>query len=445
MELCVIGTGYVGLVAGTCFAEIGNYVTCIDIDEKKINLLNDGQVPIYEPGLQELIKKNRDLKRLKFSCDYSSVEKAQIIFLAVGTPSEDDGRANLHYLIEAAKSVGKTMSEGAIVVIKSTVPVGTHKKIKEVLLEVSDKNFAVVNNPEFLREGSAIKDFMAPDRVIVGFEDAFVESDLKELFSPVLGPSSSFVTMSNFSAEMSKYAANCFLASKISFINEISRLCDLTGADVEDVREGMASDSRIGGHFLYPGPGYGGSCFPKDVRALVQTGKEYDVDLELIKAIEKVNERQKKVMFFKMKDYYKEPLEGKTFSFWGLSFKANTDDVRESSSLVMARLLLEEGAKINVYDPEGSVNFMVAMNSLYPDLSSKINICDEKYKTLKSSDGLVVMTEWEEFKSPDLSRIKSLIRNPVIFDARNLFSTPQVLDAGLDYFAIGKAIEEKVL
>jgi len=443
MNICVIGTGYVGLVAGTCFAEIGNDVTCIDIDEKKINFINEGNIPIYEPGLEELVKKNRDLKKLNFSSTYDPVEKAKIIFLAVGTPSQGDGSANLNYLLEASRSVGKKMREGAIVVIKSTVPVGTHRKVKNVLSEVTDKTFAVVNNPEFLREGNAVKDFLEPDRVIVGLEDSFAEETLKELFSPLLKSSSKYLKMSNLSAEMSKYASNCFLATKISFINEISRLCDMTGADVEEVRDGMASDIRIGGHFLYPGPGYGGSCFPKDVRALIETGRENDLDLELIKATERVNERQKKVMFYKLKDYFKGSLEGKTFSFWGLSFKANTDDVRESSTIVMASLLLEEGAKINVYDPEGSKNFMSLMTSIKPGFVSKINVCHEKYETLKDAHGLVVMTEWGEFKFPNLSKIKSLLKVPVVFDARNLFSTSEVLRLGLDYFSIGKNTEEK--
>ncbi|MEC7182539.1 MAG: UDP-glucose/GDP-mannose dehydrogenase family protein [Bdellovibrionota bacterium] len=439
MELSVIGTGYVGLVAGTCFSEIGNKVSCIDIDTKKIESLNEGKIPIFEPGLKELVEKNREKKRLKFSSDYTSVCRSKIVFLAVGTPSQSNGKANLEYLFQAAKDVGENLSDDTIVVIKSTVPVGTHVKVAEVISSVTTKRFAVVNNPEFLREGSAVKDFMEPDRVVVGYKDAFVKDTLRELFSPLVS-GAQYLEMSNLSAEMTKYAANCFLATKISFINEVSRLCDLTGADIEEVRDGMATDNRIGGQFLYPGPGYGGSCFPKDVQALVQTGQEHDLPLELIMATESVNEKQKKIMFYKIKDYFKGKLEGKVFTFWGLSFKANTDDVRESSSLVMAELLLSEGAKLKVYDPEGAENFMAVIKELSPELAKGISVCEDKDLALRGSNGLVVMTEWGEFRSPSFVSIKESLETPVIFDARNLFPTEKVLEEGIDYFAIGKKI-----
>jgi len=439
MELSVVGTGYVGLVAGTCFSEIGNKVSCIDINKEKIDSLNNGQVPIFEPGLKELVEKNRMEERLKFSSDYSSVGRSKIVFLAVGTPPQSNGKANLEYLFQAAKDVGENLSDDTVVVIKSTVPVGTHRKVQEVISSVTTKRFAVVNNPEFLREGSAVKDFMEPDRVVVGYSDSFVKDILKELFSPLVS-GSQYLEMSNLSAEMTKYAANCFLATKISFINEISRLCDLTGADIEEVREGMATDDRIGGHFLYPGPGYGGSCFPKDVQALVQTGQEYDLPLELIMATESVNEKQKKVMFYKIKDYFKGKLEGKIFTFWGLSFKANTDDVRESSSLVMAELLLSEGARLQVYDPEGAENFMTVIKESAPDLVKGISVCENKDLALQGSNGLIVMTEWGEFRYPSFEKIKMSLETPVIFDARNLFPTEKVLEEGIDYFAIGKKV-----
>jgi len=441
MELSVIGTGYVGLVAGTCFSEVGNKVSCIDIDKKKVDSLNRGIIPIFEPGLNELVEKNRKKERLEFSSNYNSVERSKIVFLAVGTPSLANGKANLEFLFQAAKAVGERISDDTIVVIKSTVPVGTHVKVQEVLSSATTKRFAVVNNPEFLREGSAVKDFMEPDRVVVGYKDSFVKDTLKELFSPLVR-TSQYLEMSNLSAEMTKYAANCFLATKISFINEVSRLCDLTGADIEEVREGMATDNRIGGHFLYPGPGYGGSCFPKDVQALVQTGREYDLPLELIMATERVNEQQKKVMFYKMKDYFKGSLEGKTFSFWGLSFKANTDDVRESSSLIMAELLLSEGAFLRVYDPEGTENFMKMIKESVPGSIERITVCENKNETLRESHGLVVMTEWGEFRSPNFGEIKASLKTPVIFDARNLFQTEKVLEEGIDYFAIGKRTKE---
>lgn len=441
MKISVIGTGYVGLVAGTCFSEIGNNVSCIDIDEKKIESLNEGKIPIFEPGLKELVEKNRKKERLKFSSDYSSVGQSKVVFLAVGTPPQSDGKANLNFLFQAAKDVGENLSNDTVVVIKSTVPVGTHRKVQEVISSVTDKRFAVVNNPEFLREGSAVKDFMEPDRVVVGYRDASVKDILKELFSPLVN-GSQYLEMSNLSAEMTKYAANCFLATKISFINEISRLCDLSGADIEEVRDGMSTDNRIGGQFLYPGPGYGGSCFPKDVQALVQTGQEYDLPMELIMATESVNEKQKKVMFYKLKDYFKGELKGKVFTFWGLSFKANTDDVRESSSLVMAELLLSEGAKLKVYDPEGSQNFMTVIKESIPELAKGISVYDNKDIALKGSNGLVVMTEWGEFRSAGFGSIKEALETPVIFDARNLFSTEKVLEEGIDYFAIGKKIGE---
>lgn len=440
MKVSVIGTGYVGLVSGTCFAEIGHDVTCIDIDPKKIEMLKAHKSPIYEPGLNELLERNIKAKRLHFSTGYESVKEAKSIFLAVGTPSADDGRADLKYLRAAAVQVAKNLSEGAIVVIKSTVPVGTSVEIRKLISENTTKNFHLVNNPEFLKEGSAVEDFMRPDRVIIGHQDAGAMKVMEELYAPLVRQGNPIYGMSNLSAEMSKYAANCFLATKISFINEIARLCDLTNADIEEVRKGISSDKRIGGHFLYPGPGYGGSCFPKDVKALVATAEDYGMDLKIINATEEVNDEQKAYVFSKVKKYYGENLTGKTFTFWGVAFKANTDDVRETAAIAMARKLIGAGAKINIFDPVATENYLHEM-SQYKECEGKITAFDDKYEALKGSDALITVTEWREFTTPDFAHIKTKLNKPVIFDGRNLYDTKKVLAEGFEYFAIGKFIK----
>jgi UDPglucose 6-dehydrogenase len=440
MKVSVIGTGYVGLVSGTCFAEIGHEVTCIDIDPKKIEMLKSGKSPIYEPGLSELIERNIKANRLHFSLSYESVKEAKSIFLAVGTPSADDGRADLTYLKAAAFEVAKNISEGAIIVIKSTVPVGTNNELRKLIAEHTKKNFHLVNNPEFLKEGSAVEDFMKPDRVIIGHQNESALHVMEELYAPLLRQGNPLYGMSNLSAEMSKYAANCFLATKISFINEIARLCDATQADIEEVRKGISSDKRIGGHFLYPGPGYGGSCFPKDVKALIATAEDFGMELKIVNATETVNDEQKIYVFHKIKKYFKGDLKNRIFTFWGVAFKANTDDVREASAITMARELIKEGAVIHFFDPVASENFMKIMKD-YPECEGKIKSFDNKYDCLKGSDGLVTMTEWREFRVPDFNEVKSRLKTKVIFDGRNLYETDKIKSEGFDYFAVGKYIK----
>ena len=440
MKVTVIGTGYVGLVSGTCFAEIGHEVTCIDIDPKKIEILNNGKSPIYEPGLEELLQRNMKSGRLKFSTNYDSVPSAKSIFLAVGTPSSDDGSANLTYLREAALPVAKEMSEEAIIVIKSTVPVGTCEMIKNLVKESTQKSFHIVNNPEFLKEGTAVDDFMRPDRVVIGHADQYAADAMSELYAPLVKQGNPIYMMSNLSAEMTKYAANCFLATKISFINEIAKLCDLAGADVNEVRKGIGSDSRIGHKFLYPGPGYGGSCFPKDVKALMHTAREFGMNLKVVEATEEVNEEQKKRMFEKIVSHYGSDLSGKIFTFWGVAFKANTDDVRETSAITMSKELANAGAIIHYYDPEASENFEALINSV-EGMQGKTKSFSNKYDALNGSDGLVTMTEWREFTNPDFSEIEARLNKSVIFDSRNLYDTQKVLALGFDYYAIGKKIK----
>ncbi|MCO4792473.1 MAG: UDP-glucose/GDP-mannose dehydrogenase family protein [Bacteriovoracaceae bacterium] len=437
MKVSVIGTGYVGLVSGTCFSEIGHDVTCIDIDENKIQTLKEGKSPIYEPGLTDLLSRNIKSGRLLFSTDYSSVGEAKAIFLAVGTPSSDDGQANLEYLFSAAESVAKELSDDAIVVIKSTVPVGTGNKIKEHISKFTNKKFHVVNNPEFLKEGSAVEDFMRPDRVVIGYQEEVAAKVMEELYTPLVRQGNPIFMMSNLSAEMTKYAANCFLATKISFINEIAKLCDLVGADINEVRKGISSDERIGKHFFYPGPGYGGSCFPKDVKALMHTAKEYGMDLSIVGATEDVNDIQKMYLYDKMKSHFKD-LSGRTFAFWGVAFKANTDDVRESSAIYMAKALVKAGAKVNFFDPVAGENFL----KMVEDEKDSITMYENKYDSLNECDALITMTEWREFSFPDFPEIKSRLKSPVIFDGRNLYKTEKVLEHGFDYFAIGKRINK---
>lgn len=441
MKVSVIGTGYVGLVSGTCFAEIGHNVTCIDIDPRKIEMLNRGKSPIYEPGLNDLLERNIRSNRLHFSTGYESCQTADSIFLAVGTPSGDDGNADLSYLESAAKSVAENLSEHTVVVIKSTVPVGTGKRIKELISKHTTKQFYLVNNPEFLKEGTAIEDFMRPDRVIIGSTEEFAAQQMDELYRPLVRQGNPIFHMSNVSAEMTKYAANCFLATKISFINEVANLCDKTGADIEEVRKGISSDVRIGKHFLYPGPGYGGSCFPKDVKALIYTAKEYDTELRIVQAAEDVNYDQKVIMFQKMKDHFKGDLSGKTFAFWGVAFKANTDDVRETSAINMALALVKAGAEVRFYDPVASENYLKSMEA-HPETKGKIHNVHDMYEVMKDCDGLVTMTEWREFRNPDYKKVHDLLRTKVVFDARNLFETHRVLEHGMDYYAIGKFIDE---
>jgi UDPglucose 6-dehydrogenase len=439
MKVVVIGTGYVGLVSGVCFAEIGHHVTCVDLDGEKIQKLKNAQSPIYEPGLIDLLERNLKSERLMFSTGYESVATANCVFLAVGTPPDVRGEANLDYLKSAVEAIAEYLLDDAIVVIKSTVPIGTHQIVKEMLTKICSKSISVINNPEFLKEGSAVDDFMKPDRVVIGHDNIGAANIIKELYAPVLRQGNPAFLMSNFSAELTKYAANALLAIKISFINEIAKLCDATGADIEEVRNGLISDRRIGPHFLYPGPGYGGSCFPKDIRALQRTAEKYKVELSLIKGCEEVNKNQKTYMFGKIINHFKGDLAGLSFAFWGVSFKANTDDIRESAAIYLARKLVEVGAEINFYDPVAMDNFYGLMESDRLT-KGKTHRFQSKYDCLNGASGLITMTEWREFTFVDFDEVKKRLKKSVIFDGRNLFKTDKVLREGIEYYAVGKKI-----
>lgn len=436
MNVSVIGTGYVGLVSGTCFADFGHDVTCIDIDERKINLLLDGVSPIFEPGLDELIKRNIKDNRLHFSSGFDSCKNSDAIFLAVGTPSLPDGSANMEYYFKAIETIVPLMPENGIIVIKSTVPIGTAAKTVDFVNGLTNKKIHVVNNPEFLKEGSGVTDFMKPDRIVLGFSDQTAGETVADLYDPLTRNGHPLYTMSNLSAEMTKYAANSFLATKISFINEIAKLCDLTGADINEVRTGISSDSRIGKQFLYPGPGYGGSCFPKDVKALVTTAKEHGMNLKIVSATEEVNEQQKTYIVKKIKQHFNNDLTGKTFALWGAAYKANTDDVRETPSLNVAKELQEAGANTAFYDPIAADNFeeLLKHNNLS---SQRIN---DQFDVLNEADALIILTDWKEFQAPSLNKIKEHLKGDAIFDARNLLNTLKVKSLGFKYYAIGKKV-----
>ena len=440
MEVGLVGTGYVGLVSGVCFAEIGHTVTCIDVDADKIQSLRLGHCPIYEPGLAELLASNKKAGRLSFSTSFSTLANADVVFLAVGTPSGEDGGAQLGYLYKALESVIKEAKDGSIIAVKSTVPVGTSEKLRDFIGERTDKSLIVVSNPEFLKEGSAVEDFMKPDRVVVGCRLREGASVMEELYAPLVRQGNPLLVMANASAEMTKYAANCLLASRISFINEVAHLCELTGADVQEVRRGIASDQRIGRHFLYPGPGYGGSCFPKDVAALQMTADGYGLELKVVKATQEVNDAQRLRLLDKVKRHFKGgSLKGRSFSFWGVAFKANTDDVRESAAVYFAELLLREGADIRFYDPVAGENYLRCMRGRGNNLA-RIAPFGDKYDCLAGASGLVVMTEWREFASPDFDRIRGALDEAVVFDARNLFDTQRVLAHGFAYYPMGKSL-----
>ena len=436
MKVSVIGTGYVGLVSGVAFAEMGNKVTCIDIDEKKVKKMRDGISPIYEPGLEPMMKRNIEDKRIEFSTNYDSIAEADVVFMAVGTPSGDDGNADLKYLYAALDSLVPMMHENIIIVLKSTVPIGTGKAVKNYLAERVNETFYVVNNPEFLKEGSAVNDFMKPERVVIGTDSDFAFKVMEELYEPFNRQISRTIRMSNLSAEVVKYAANCFLATKISFMNEIARLCDKTGADVEEVRHGISTDSRIGTQFLYPGPGYGGSCFPKDVKALIYKAKELGLDFKIVTATEEVNAEQKLYMFEKVQEHYKNELKDKHIAIWGTAFKANTDDIRETPAQYIVQELTKAGAKVTFYDPEAADNFQAMADSNKFNAKKVAN----KYDCLDGADALMVLTEWKEFRMPDFIEIKNRLKAPAIFDGRNLYKTRHVLEEGFKYYAVGRAI-----
>lgn len=436
MNVAVIGTGYVGLVAGACFSESGNDVVCVDIDEEKIEGLKRGEIPIFEPGLKELVLSNSEAGRLSFTTDLkAAVEASQIIFIAVGTPQDEDGSADLKYVLQVAASIGKFMNEPKIIVDKSTVPVGTATKVTAEVKKHTDIDFEVVSNPEFLKEGAAIDDFMKPDRVVVGVSSENGEKVMKELYAPFVRTNNPIIVMDVRSAEMTKYAANAMLATKISFMNEVSLLCDAVGADVNAVRLGIGSDVRIGPHFLFPGVGYGGSCFPKDIRALEQTGRDFGVELEIVKAVDKVNERQKEVLYRKIKDHYgsEKEIAGKKFAVWGLSFKPKTDDMREAPSITVIRSLAEAGAHITAFDPEA----MGPAKKIFSDLET-VSFSENSYDALDGADALVIVTEWNEFRRPNFDRIAEKLTSKTIFDGRNLYQPEAMKDRGYTYVSIGR-------
>lgn len=431
MRVVMIGTGYVGLVTGTCLADSGNDVTCVDINEKKIAGLNRGEMPIYEPGLQELVIRNAKSGRLKFTTDLAAaVKPAHLVFLAVGTPQGDDGAADLTYLWSAVDAMAPHLSESVVVVTKSTVPVGTNRQVYERLMSRTGRMVNVCSNPEFLKEGCAVDDFTKPDRVVVGVLKPEVGQVMHELYKPFLRTERPFLVMGLESAEMTKYVANCMLATKISFINEMANLCEAVGADVNEVRRGIGHDQRIGFQFLFPGVGYGGSCFPKDVRALVAKADSKGVDPRILRAVDEVNNQQKHVLFRKLQQHYGDDFRGRTFAIWGLSFKPRTDDIREAPALVLIDALLAAGAQVRVHDP-------VAMDNVKAIYGDKLVYCDHHYDTLNDADALVICTEWPEFRNPDFDYLKHKLKEPLIFDGRNLWEPQALREKGFTYFGIG--------
>jgi len=437
MKIGIIGSGYVGLVAGACFAEMGNSVICVDVQEKRVSELKKGIVPIYEPGLDILIKENFNKKNIDFTTDINyCVNKSSIIFIAVGTPMGEDGSADLKYVLQVAKSIGQNMNNNLIIVNKSTVPVGTADKVRNVIkrqLEVrsSDLKFNVVSNPEFLKEGAAIKDFMHPDRVVVGSDDEATLETIRLLYAPFTRTNDRFISMDIKSAEMTKYAANAMLATKISFINEMSNICEKVGANINNVRIGIGSDTRIGYKFIYPGCGYGGSCFPKDVKALIKLASENDYNARLVKSVEQVNVNQKEVLFSKIKKYYGSSISKRTFAVWGLSFKPETDDMREAPSINLISSLVNSGGIVNAYDPKAIEEAKYYLRKF------NINYCKDKYSALKNADALIIVTEWKEFRSPDFSIIKEHMKGDLIVDGRNIFNKKFLETQGLKYLQIG--------
>lgn len=436
MNIAIVGTGYVGLVSGACFAEMGIDVTCVDINPEKIKCLLNGEIPIYEPGLDDLVKRNVEAGRLHFTTDLTTcLDNIEVVFSAVGTPPDEDGSADLQYVLEVARTFGQHIKKYTILVTKSTVPVGTAKKVKAVIEEELTErgeqiDFEVASNPEFLKEGAAIKDFMSPDRVVVGVESDRAKKVMERLYRPFQMNNYRLYFMDIPSAEMTKYAANAMLATRISFMNDIANLCDLVGANVDMVRKGIGADTRIGSKFLYPGCGYGGSCFPKDVKALARTAREYGYTMGVIEAVEAVNERQKEIVVKKLQDKLG-TLRGKTIALWGLAFKPETDDMREAPALVVIEKLLEAGASVKVYDP-------VAMDECRRRIGDRVVYCKDMYDVVIDADALAVLTEWKEFRIPSWSVIKRVMKQPVLVDGRNIYSKDEVIAEGFEYAAIGK-------
>ncbi len=437
MNISIVGTGYVGLVSGACLAETGAVVNCVDVNQQKIDSLNQGIMPIYEPGLEDLVKRNVLKERLFFITKLADVvNDSDAIFIAVGTPPDEDGSADLKYVLGVAREIGQHLNQYTVVVTKSTVPVGTAQKVKAAILDELQKRgvdveFDVASNPEFLKEGNAVDDFLKPDRIVIGIESERAEKVLKRLYKPFVLNNHPIISMDITSSEMTKYAANAMLATKISFINDIANLCEIVGADINLVRKGIGSDSRIGYKFLYPGVGYGGSCFPKDVQALVKTAHSYDYDLKVLKAVEEVNYYQKTVLYNKIYKYFEGNLEGKTIALWGLSFKPETDDMREAPSLVLIEKLLEKGAIVTAYDP-------IAMHEAERILGNKIKFCKDMYETLIGADALAVVTEWSEFRLPNFKVMAKLMNEKVLFDGRNIFDLEQIDDFEFKYYSIGR-------
>jgi len=431
MRIAVIGTGYVGLVAGTCFADSGNEVVCVDIDEAKIQALQCGLVPVYEPGLDDLIHKNAQARRLEFSTDLAaSVSRSEVVFIAVGTPEGETGGADLRHVLAAARQIGQSIRHYTVVVNKSTVPAGTADKVREVIAANTQVEFDVVSNPEFLKEGAALDDFLKPDRVVIGTTSERARRVMAELYAPFVRTENPVLFMDSRSAEITKYAANAMLAARISFMNDIAMLCEHVGADVDFVRKGMGADKRIGYPFLFPGVGYGGSCFPKDVKALAATAREHGLELELLHAVERINDRQKRVLLQKALKHFGS-LSGRTFAVWGVSFKPQTDDVREASSLVLIEGLLDAGATVQVYDP-------VAMPVLQRTLGDRVRCARNLYAAAEGAEGLFLVTEWNEFRQPDFDQTKAIMKTPVIFDGRNVYDPARLREKGFVYYGIGR-------
>lgn len=432
MKLCVVGTGYVGLVAGTCFAESGNDVTCVDIDQRKIADLRKGKIPIYEPGLEELIRRNATDRRLHFTTDLAgAVRDAMVCFIAVGTPQDDDGSADVSMVLQAGADIAKAMPGYRIVVLKSTVPVGTADKMRETMAANTTHPFDVVSNPEFLKEGAAVEDFMKPDRVVIGGSSDRALSLIKELYAPFVRTENPILVMDNRSAEMTKYAANAFLATRISFINQVANLCEKVGADVAEVRRGIGFDRRIGHYFLFPGVGYGGSCFPKDVRAVIRTAEEYEMDFSLLKEVEVVNDKQKMLLVEKVHAHFGTNLRGRKFAVWGLAFKPRTDDMREAPAVVIIEELLKSGAEIAVHDPE-------ALTRAQEMFGNRVTYHRTSYDALLGADALLIVTEWNEFRRPDFARMRELMKTPLILDGRNLYEPVVMRQEGFAYYPIGR-------
>ena len=438
MKIAVVGTGYVGLVTGTCFAETGNTVTCVDIDENKVKKLADGVITIYEPGLEKLFQRNLKEERLHFTTDLAKgIKEAAIIFLALPTPPGEDGSADLKYVLSVAENIGKLLTDYKIIINKSTVPVGTSEKVRDAVLKNYNGEFDVVSNPEFLREGVAVDDFMKPDRVVIGTQSERAIKLMNELYAPFVRQGNPVIFMDERSAELTKYAANSFLATKISFMNEIAQLCERLDADVDMVRRGIGSDDRIGKRFLFPGIGYGGSCFPKDVQALVRSSSEVKYDFRILNAVMDVNKKQKLHLIPKIKAYFKNDLKGKHFALWGLAFKPNTDDIREAPALDIIEALVNEGATVTAFDPE-------AMANVKNTIGDKIKYAESQYDALKGADALIIATEWNEFRTPDFLRIVSNLKNKAIFDGRNLFDTVAIKELGFYYESIGRFSSTKI-